>query len=460
MEPVWYYVRDGVQTGPMSFEELQAAAVGGAFAPTDLVWQEGTPDWVAAEMVYGLFDGPRPAALPSRPALAPVPAAPAKRPEPLHPAPARAGRTPGRAGEILQLALLFLRRAAEPNPATIAPTPDEEDRLTQAGVADPTARKYAVWRRAVLWVAAVPTAFAALFGFVNAIATDTEFLSGFGILVLYLEALVFFLLPASAVIAARAYDRPGESARWVMLGGAVTVGFPVLVAFIPAGWLFSSSLTEAFRGGLGVVHGLFAYLILMPTVLALLPAVSRACVRVKAFLPQSLVPGWGLVASVPLFVLLTLATFVLVYQAVGNLLLVVGLVMWIGAPLLYLTRFSLLTRPLTSKRDLDTLTRTQTGVLALITGGVIFVILFLFDAKVIGTDDATSAVRPWSLDVHEVWIEYLGRSLFLTVLFADLLVRMAMAVWREEKEFVTGGEAAAFDDTVTSLAASLERPGR
>ena len=69
--------------------------------------------------------------------------------------------------------------------------------------------------------------------------------------------------------------------------------------------------------------------------------------------PQSLVPGWGLIASVPLFVLLTLATFVLLYHIAGNMLLVLGLLLWIGVPLLYLTQFRMLTRPVTDKRELD-----------------------------------------------------------------------------------------------------------
>ena len=46
MESVWYYVINGAQTGPVSFAELKDAAATGKLSPPDLVWQEGTADWV------------------------------------------------------------------------------------------------------------------------------------------------------------------------------------------------------------------------------------------------------------------------------------------------------------------------------------------------------------------------------------------------------------------------------
>jgi hypothetical protein len=452
MEPVWYYVRGGKQTGPVSFDELKSAAAAGQVAPGDLVWQEGTADWVAARTVSGLFAGaPLPPAAPAVGAPEPLPLEDRGRHD--------RGGAPSPGGDFLALAGEFLRRATAPNPATIAPNPAEEDRLTQAGIGDPTARKYAVWRRAVLWVAVVPTAFAALFGLIGVMAADMTDFSGFGILLFYLEALALFALPAAAVMAAQSYERPAASARWVLLGALVAIGVPIAMAFVPASWRLLGRLDDDARSGVGFVFGILFYVTLMPTVLSLLPAAARACVRVKCFLPQSLVPGWGLVASVPLFVLLTLATFVLLYQFVANFLLVAGLLLWIGAPLLYLAQFRLLTRPVTQKRDLDSLARTQAGVLAMITGGIILIIIFLFSAKLFGMSimgtDERSMVRPWTLGLHAKWIEYVGRSLFLTVLFSDLLVRMSLSVWREERAFDASEHAPAFDDTMASLAEAV-----
>lgn len=180
----------------------------------------------------------------------------------------------------------------------------------------------------------------------------------------------------------------------------------------------------------------------------------------KLLLPESLVPGWGLATSAPLCVLLTLATFVLLYHVVGNALLLVGLVLWVGAPLLYLTRFGLLTRPVTSPADRTALANTSLGVLGLILAGMAVLTVFLFTAKVggqtlLGFDSTRSIVRPWTLDLHKVWIDYVGRSLFLTVFFADLLLRIALSVWREERAFAGSPEAAGFDRTMTGLGAAV-----
>jgi hypothetical protein len=472
MESAWYYVRDGKQTGPISFEELKAAAASGQFAPDDLVWQEGAPDWVGAETVPGLFASPlAPSAPPAPPVRTKRPAAEPLPPddrlaEPL-PLDDRGGRSLGGGNPYVAIAMEFVRRVGAPNPATITPTPDEDERLTRAGIVEPTARKYAIWRRAVLWVAAVMSAFAAFFGFIAAIAQDTDGLSGFGILLVWVEALVLFALPTFAVLAALAYDRSRDSARWVLIGAVVSIGVPIALAFVPAAARIDLQTTSSTTLGevqaaemfVGVLVGLGLYMTLLPLVLSLLPAASRACVRMKGLLPQSLVPGWGLVASVPLFVLLTLATVVLLYQFVGNFLLILGLLLWIGAPLLYLTKIQLLTRPLTQKRDMDALAKTQTGVLVMITAGVVLLIIYLFSSKafgrpIMGTDE-TALLRPWSIDIHRTWIEFVGRSLFMTVLFADLLLWIALSVWREERAFAGTEGAAAFDRTMTGLAENL-----
>jgi hypothetical protein len=197
------------------------------------------------------------------------------------------------------------------------------------------------------------------------------------------------------------------------------------------------------------------FLSIMPMVFSLLPAATRACVRVKVFLPQSLAPGWGLVASAPLFVVLTLALFIFFYHARGNLLLILGLLLWIGAPLIYLTKFSLLTRPLTERRDLDALAKVQTAVVGAIAGGVLLIIFFLFDAGIVGTSG--DALRPWSATLHATWIEFVGRSQYMTVLFADALMLISLSVWREEKKFAGTEGAGLYDRTMDSLETVVER---
>jgi hypothetical protein len=481
MVSVWYYVRNGAQNGPVSFDELKLVAASGQIAPADLVWQQGTADWVPAQTVRGLFNPSqngsplqqRPLAFaePLESAPSATSSAPASSPASGRRAEAYAPYSPPQpqspAGEVVALAKEFLGRVTATDPAEATPTPHEEDALSQADILDPTMRQYALWRRAVLWVSAVPAAFAALFGFINVLALDkqsNEVLSGFGALVLFLGAVSLFALPACAILAANAYDRLHTSSRLVLLGAAISLGMPLIVVFMPERLMFDTSAininNEAAMLAARLLLGINFYLLLLPPVLAFLPAVSRACVRVKTFLPQSLFPGWVLVASMPLFALLTLATFGLLYQFVGNGLLVLGLVLWIGAPMLYLLKYSLLTRPITEKRNLVSLANIQLAVLGAITLGVLLLILYLFTShalgrSIVGSDKDASWLRPYSLEIHKKWIEYIAWALFLSVLFADQLMRISLGVWREERAAAGSPGAAQLDQTMTALGSAI-----
>ena len=95
------------------------------------------------------------------------------------------------------------------------------------------------------------------------------------------------------------------------------------------------------------------------------------------------------------------------------------------------------------------LAKSQLQVLVLVGVGVLLIVIYMFTAKfsegrILGFD-RESLLRPWSLSLHAFWLEYLGRSLFLTVFFADLLVRMAVMTWHEERAFAGSGSAANFD---------------
>jgi len=501
MESVWYYVVNGVQTGPVSWAELKDAAATGKLSPPDLVWKEGTADWFEARTVAELFPAAPPLAAtyalspppPPPPPFPNAPGLPVAKPaaEPLslddEPSPSKS-KTPRREREPdsnlpppqmpewVKLIPIFLRRVFHLDPSQATPIPDEEAKLTRAGVMDVTARKFAVWRRSALFVAAVPCAFAAFFGVINVLDMDKsekEIFSLFGMFLLYIQAFALFALPVAAVFGALAYHRLSLSTKWVVIGGLISFGVPLTIAFVPSDWLIELKTTstttvgqvEAMKSAVGVSLGIEFYLLLLPMVLSLLPAVSRACVRMKLFLPESLVPGWGLVTSAPLCVLLTLATFVLLYHIAGNALLIAGLLLWIAAPLLFLTQFNLFTRPITSLAEQAAIIRTSFIVLCMIIAGVILLVIYLFTAKIplvgmtlVGFDESTSVLRPWSLRIHKKWIEYVGRSLFLSVFFGDLILRMAISVWREARAFAGTAESASFDRTMSGLdSATLPR---
>jgi len=56
MEMKWYYAKDGQQAGPFTFANLQELALTGAITKDDLVWQQGTKDWVKAQTIIPIFN--------------------------------------------------------------------------------------------------------------------------------------------------------------------------------------------------------------------------------------------------------------------------------------------------------------------------------------------------------------------------------------------------------------------
>src|SRR5438552_2345764 len=55
MAEIWYYTSQGKQMEPVTEADLKRLASSGLLRPTDLVWQEGMPDWIRASSAKGLF---------------------------------------------------------------------------------------------------------------------------------------------------------------------------------------------------------------------------------------------------------------------------------------------------------------------------------------------------------------------------------------------------------------------
>ncbi len=55
MADEWYYTNQGQQMGPVGEAILKQMANSRMLQPTDLVWKQGYPQWVAASSVPGLF---------------------------------------------------------------------------------------------------------------------------------------------------------------------------------------------------------------------------------------------------------------------------------------------------------------------------------------------------------------------------------------------------------------------
>nr|MBC8290225.1 DUF4339 domain-containing protein [Planctomycetota bacterium] len=110
----WHYAINGETKGPVSSRELSQLAEAGTLSPEDLVWKEGSADWVPASSIKGLKFGSTPPVASPPPVSQPAPPAPAPAPAPAAPV------------------------AAQPSPAPPSPAPAAPPETPQVAI-DPNA---------------------------------------------------------------------------------------------------------------------------------------------------------------------------------------------------------------------------------------------------------------------------------------------------------------------------------
>jgi hypothetical protein len=340
--------------------------------------------------------------------------------------------------------------------------------------------RHLAWRRSVLVLVIVFTALTA------AIDTTTRLVAGpqvpfnfvlrldpeeglgqqtwFGDLGDLLWMLSFYAMPAAALLALLLWARPRASRAILLAGWCASFLVPVAIALTPWSWWTveppppTTNTARLLRQYERMVEGLawanYYVFVLSPAVLALVPGLLRACVRIKRLLPESILPGWFLVAAAPFNSLLVLLIVVALAQVAPSPLLVAGMLLWLAAPLAYLAHARTLTRPLCSPEDLRGLARVQVVAWALILASSACLIAYAaswqaLGLRLIGLQPRTSLLRPW--EVARFFFDFLGRSLFVTVLGADLLLRATLSAWRHQREFLQADRAKEYNQLMDKL---------
>jgi hypothetical protein len=246
-----------------------------------------------------------------------------------------------------------------------------------------------------------------------------------GLVVLLLDILSRYALPISAAGAALLWRRRRLAFRLPLWGWGISVLIPMAAALLPMEWLVDLSewpeeLRELARALLGIAYAVA----LAPVVLSLLPGVIRACVRIKFLLRDSSLAGWFIVGAAPLYVTALFVPLVLVNQAVGNPILFVAMFVFVTTPLVYSVGGRLFIEPLTPERRRRMAWLTGFGSLMLL-GSVALFLSYATGARLMGVNlvgwRAGTAILSLA-QLPQLVIEYLGRSLFLTLLAADLLL--------------------------------------
>lgn len=448
----WFVSRGGHRQGPFTFADIQRQAATGQLAPTDGVWPEHGQGWVPAASIPGLF--PHAPHVAPQPHVAPHPqayGAPQRAPYQTQPARPPQPQSPARPG-------LHISRAFAWNLRTIEVLPHEEAEMLRNGVDDPAARAYLAWRRSLLLVITFASAVTAVVGIIDAFLAERERMTDLGVALVFANALSLVVMPISAWAAGTSWSRHKRSRRTLTIGWTISFLLPLLFALIPVSWRYDIAGVPAQASmALQLLGAVSNYVTLMPTVLALIPGIMRACLRVKVLLPQSMLPGWFLVGASPLWVFLFLVMFAIIDQVASEAMLIAGVVLLSGAPIIYLFRINVFTKPITDDVEFKKLLSIQTIVRFVLGAGLVLLGIWLFagtvfDRHIIGLDDGTSFVRPWDTNVLKLPLEFMSHSLFTVSVVADLIMAMNLAIWQHSKAFLGNPQAAAdYDRTMSEI---------
>lgn len=279
----------------------------------------------------------------------------------------------------------------------------------------------------------------------------------------WVELISLYILPVAALAVLCFWTNLRLTFRILVAVWFASFFVPMIFAFCPWEWYETASTgpePEAFgMESLRLIsrdakEGVGYLVALLPAVLSLIPGIQKACLRVKILLPESVLPGWFLVAAAPFYSLLLLVIFVGFYQAAGDTVLLLGMLLFIAAPFLYIIRADAFTRPLLTETDYQRMRGVQRiiGIVTMLAGVLLLYFILtqdLFGVRIIGFDAHTSLLTP--LDLIEFGVEIIGRSMFMMLLGADLFMRMNLAAWKNQRDLAASPAAARYDNAMGAL---------
>lgn len=380
----------------------------------------------------------------------------------------------------------WMRRAFSWELRTLPVSEHERTSLIQKEIVDEPLHRYAAWRRSVLIVILIPTLLSAILHTIGLVMQGRQELNIIGHILSWSNTLIMWAVPVTAGLALLYWTRLKQSQYILQLGWIVTFILPFLIALVP----YQLRLDQVHRVHpdptaqreiilVNLLHGLHVTLILLPTALAILPGVVRACLRIKTLLPATILPGWFLMMAPPFYLLLMVIALIVLTQVAESPMLLAGMVLFIGSPMIYLSRADLFVRPLGTE-DAAQIRRVHFWVSMASLAGVATLAYFAFTQEIgglhlFGIDSQTSLIwlyqnramlhlnpgealaRSTSIfsmgDIRfsQVIVQYCGQSLFMTAVFADALVRMSLSIWSQEKRFKETEASTAYDQTMGNL---------
>lgn len=360
--------------------------------------------------------------------------------------------------------------------------PNDQTQLAQHGVTDPTLQRYLCWRRSVLIISCAPVILLSIAGMIDIVGGDNSSFSGIGRLWLALMGLLPFAMPIAVITSLLQWSRLKQSRQLIGWGWIISFLGPILLYLLPGTWLFRleaataqdlHAVEERTRYGFATLVFFSLSMYLPVFMISIAFGVQRACLRLKTLLPESTLPGLLLAIFSPVISLVLLPFFVFGAQIASHPFLIIGMVLVMGAPLVYLVRSDWFTRPLMNEVDFARAMRTQEVSRTMLLAGIALMLLYawfkiwdfpqawvesgeifkkLNGKSVLGLTEQGSFFQPWDWTlIRSLVLEPYGRSLFTTILVADWIMKVNTRMWTYNRQVTQSPQAERLDSIAEAM---------
>lgn len=342
-----------------------------------------------------------------------------------------------------------VRRVVRSNFQQEQATAGERVKLATAAVplTDPLVQNYAVWRKSVLWIAAIALAVLTLIQCISftSIATQIDAAPGsspgatesiLGKENIQTIDAVFIIILLSHVagtilvfVSACMWHHLPRSKRLVRIAWLVMFLTPFLISALPLtsflDWgRLPAERREAARMGLGGMFALGFFMIVGPKAISLFAGILRSSMTLKTLLPEAVTPGWGAVLVAPLYSLFLVVITTIIVQIQGNIWLVLGMICLMASPMVYVFNARHLLQPQSPDDMTRILRRLRTMALILNALGLIFIIVFV---AVVGMFGFWEAVK--------FFLGILSSFMALTVVASDFMLALIWKGYEQARQF-------------------------
>ena len=251
---------------------------------------------------------------------------------------------------------LFFGRIVRSNFLSKGVSDAEAEQLEAAGITHTLSQNYLAWRRALLWFGSVTLGLALLLGLFTRFEgiSDVHWLAGTVFVLMFIAEIAACVV---GILASLKWTNIVRTKQFARISFFCMFLLPLVLFLIPIAPMLPAPRPNYFgqqqQQDPRVLMALMGFILLIPKVIGLFPAVIRSSLSLKSLLPESTMPGWIAVLIAPFYALFFVLLLVIGMQT-GEPLLILCLGGLAAAPIMIVTSVNKLVQPCNEEQALQT----------------------------------------------------------------------------------------------------------